>query len=104
MSLDHFIEKLDVSKQKKNKIRDHLSGWKTPQIKSCFEPIAMGQKPLEGTFLKNTLKYNVSLMNTNIKQGLRKNMFPSNVVSHELWSKEFDRVFLFGNSQTYNSL
>ena len=39
----------------KEKIREKLNGWKTPQIKSCFEPIAMAQKPNDQTYLNNIL-------------------------------------------------
>ena len=96
MSLEHFIQKLDVSKKKKQEISKDLLGWKTPQVKSCYEPIAMAQKPLEGTFLKNTLKHKVSLVNTHIKQGEKEDMFVSNVMSSEKISQTIDRAFLVG--------
>ena len=69
-----------------------MSGWKTPQIKSCFEPIVMAQKEHEGTFLNNMIKYNVGLLNTNVKIG--QNMFPSNVVSTEEILESMDKYFL----------
>ena len=94
MSLNHFIKRLDISEEKKNQVIENLSGWKTPQVKSCFEPIAMAQKPTHGTFLSNTLKYNVSLINTKTCQGIDGDMFPSNVVSSEKIGKSIDKVFL----------
>jgi len=75
MGLNHFISKLNTDQTTKEKIKKKLEGWKTPQIKSCFEPIATAQKPPENTFLFNVLKYKVGLFNTKIKVG--KNMFPS---------------------------
>ena len=74
MSLHHFINKMDKSKKEKEKLNKYFKGWKTPQVKSCYEPIAMAQKPLEGTYLENSVKYNVSLINTNVRQGLHENI------------------------------
>ena len=39
MGLEHFIEKMDIENEAKQKIRQRLSGWKTPQIKSCIQPM-----------------------------------------------------------------
>lgn len=92
MSLNHFIEKSEMDSESKRKLKEQLNGWKTPQIKSCFEPILMAQKQCEGTFLQNMTKYNVGLLNTNIKIGQK--MFPSNVVTTEPINNEIDKYFL----------
>jgi len=92
MSLNHFIEKSDREERTKNELKKKLDGWKTPQIKSCFEPIMMAQKPCEGTFLDNMLKFNVGLVNTNVKIG--EDMFPANVMSVEPIDPNIDRCFL----------
>lgn len=92
MGLNHFIEKMDVGNEKKLEIKEKLSGWKTPQIKSCFEPIAMGQKPTNGTYLQNMLENKVGLLNTNIRIG--DNMHPANVISTENMNETIDKVFL----------
>jgi len=92
MSLNHFIEKLNEDKEIKNALKNQLHGWKTPQIKSCFEPIVMAQKETEGTFLNNFRKYNVGLLNTNVKIG--QDMFPSNVVSTDKINEVIDKCFL----------
>lgn len=92
MLLNHFIEKGRFDKKTKAKIREKLKGWKTPQIKSCFEPIVMAQKKYEKTFLHNMMKYNVGLINTNIKIG--KGMFPSNVVTTQKINEVIDKCFL----------
>lgn len=92
MSLDHFINKLNVNETTKIKIRKKLEGWKTPQIKSCFEPIAVAQKPPEDTFLSNILKHEVGLFDTKIKVG--RNMFPSNILIADSFDSIMDRYFL----------
>lgn len=92
MSLNHFIDRLDWDKNTKIESKQKLNGWKTPQIKSCFEPIIMAQKECEKTFLENMLKYNVGLLNTNTKIG--NNMFPANVVTVQEINKVMDRYFL----------
>ncbi len=94
MSLHHFINKMNKSKKEKEKLNRQFKEWKTPQVKSCHEPIAMAQKPLKGTYLENSMKYNVSLINTNIKQGLHKDMFVSNIITNELINHRIDKVFL----------
>jgi len=92
MGLDHFIDKLKVNKLTKKKIKRKLKGWKTPQVKSCFEPIAVAQKTPDDTFLSNILKHEVGLFNTNIRIG--KNMFPSNILIDESFDSIMDRYFL----------
>ena len=69
-----------------------MNGWKTPQIKSCFEPIAMAQKPADQTYLNNMLKYEVGLLNTNIKIG--NNMYPANVFTVDSINELIDKTFL----------
>lgn len=92
MSLKHFVRKSDISEKDKLTILEKLNGWKTPQIKSCFEPIVVAQKPYEGTLLKNFLAHNVGLFNTTVQVG--QNMFPANVLLVEEMDKYLDRYFL----------
>jgi DNA modification methylase len=92
MSLDHFINKLKIDDKLKNILKNNLKGWKTPQMKSCFEPIIVAQKPYEGTLLNNFIKYNTGLFNTNIKVGLNK--FPSNILLIEHIENTLDKYFL----------
>lgn len=92
MGVDHFIKKMAISEREKEKIRERLNGWKTPQIKSCFEPIAMAQKPVEQTYLNNVLKHEIGLLNTNIKIG--NNMYPANVFTIESINELIDKTFL----------
>jgi site-specific DNA-methyltransferase (adenine-specific) len=94
MSLDHFINKMQIEDNQKTTLKTRLQGWKTPQIKSCFEPIAMGQKPTHGTYLNNVIKYSVGLINTKIQLGKNSDMCPANVVSTEKIQETIDRAFL----------
>ena len=92
MGVDHFIKKMNIDEKAKEKIREKLNGWKTPQIKSCFEPIAMAQKPADQTYLNNMLKHEVGLLNTNIRIG--DNMYPANVFTVDGINELIDRAFL----------
>ncbi|MBU4603192.1 site-specific DNA-methyltransferase [bacterium] len=92
MSLDHFIQKANTSQQEREEIKKKLKNWKTPQIKSCFEPIAVAQKPTEGTFLSNMIKYEVGLVNTNARVG--NNMFPSNILTTGPIDAIMDQYFI----------
>ncbi len=100
MSLHHFINKSNKSQKEKHHLNKVLRGWKTPQVKSCYEPIAMAQKPLEGTYLENSIKYDISLINTKIKQGLNCDMFASNIMTHQLIHPKMDKVFLVDKPKT----
>jgi len=92
MSLNHVIARLPIDKDEKEKLQSYLSGWKTPQVKSCHEPIVMAQKPLMGSFLSNYNNYGVGLVNTETRIG--EGMFPSNVASTEEFDDVIDRFFL----------
>jgi len=90
--MDHFIGKAKITATEKADLRRQLAGWKTPQLRSNHEPFCLAQKPLQGTFLENTVKYGVGLINTSIKVGDSK--FVSNVVSTGRVSDDIDRHFL----------
>lgn len=94
MSLNHFIDKSNISKIEKNFLKDKLKGWKTPQIKSCFEPIAMAQKPTKGTYLQNMQEHKVGLLNVGFNIGKNQDKQPANVFSVEEISDLIDRAFL----------
>ena len=92
MALHHFVERMDISEDAKALLKKRLSGWKTPQVKSCFEPIVVAQKPYEGTFLENFLRYEVGLFNTSVRIG--QNMFPVNVLLVDASETVLDKYFL----------
>ncbi len=92
MSLNHFIDKLDITDKKKEELKNKFNGWKTPQLKSCFEPIVMAQKPTDGTFLDNMMQNSIGLLNTEVRVG--DNMFPANVLAVENINEIIDKSFL----------
>lgn len=92
MGLNHLINRMEIDQRAKNKIKEKLDGWKTPQIKSCFEPIAMAQKPVDQTYLNNMLKHDIGLFNTEVKIG--NNMYPANVFTVDSINELIDRTFL----------
>ena len=94
MSLHHFIRRMDRPESEKKRLSQLLRGWKTPQVKSCYEPVAMAQKPLEGTYLENSIQHNISLINTNIKQGENEDMFVSNIMTSARINSRIDKAFL----------
>jgi site-specific DNA-methyltransferase (adenine-specific) len=92
MGVTHFIERMPLSEDTKQSLKERLSGWKTPQVKSCYEPIIVAQKPYEGTFLENMLQYGVGLFHTEVRIG--QNMFPANVLLVEGIEETLDKYFL----------
>jgi site-specific DNA-methyltransferase (adenine-specific) len=92
MGLDHFIRRLPVDEEAKAALRQMLNGWKTPQIKSCFEPIVMAQKQYDRTLLNNMVRHGVGLLNTTLRIG--QDMFPSNVFTTERIHPRIDKHFL----------
>lgn len=85
-SLNHFVKKMkNLTEEDQNQIIKEMEGWKTPQLKPQIEPMVMAQKPKEGTFIENWIKYNVGLIN--ITESLD-GMFPGNIM--EVSKKERD--------------
>ena len=63
---DHFVRKMDIPKKEQDKIIKSMNGRKTPQMRPQFEPIAVAQKPREGTFVDNWLKHRTGLIDLNV--------------------------------------
>jgi len=61
-SMTHFIERMDIPKKQKNAILRELQGRKTPQLRPQFEALMLAEKPREGTFVDNWLKYKAGLI------------------------------------------
>lgn len=61
-SQDHFVRKMKIEEEEKEKIIKSLGGRKTPQLKPQAEPIVLAQKPKEGTFVQNWINYNIGLV------------------------------------------
>ncbi|MCE8163663.1 MAG: site-specific DNA-methyltransferase [Candidatus Moeniiplasma glomeromycotorum] len=76
-SQDHFVKKMKISEKEKKAIINSLANRKTPQLKSESEPIVLAQKPKEGTFIDNWIKWETGLIN--IDKSLNGN-FPSTIM------------------------
>jgi len=61
-SMTHFINKMDIPKKERNAILRELQGRKTPQLRPQFELLMLAEKPREGTFVDNWLKYKAGLI------------------------------------------
>jgi site-specific DNA-methyltransferase (adenine-specific) len=59
---NHFVKKMATSENKKNEIIKKLQNRKTPQIRPKFEAILLAQKPKDGTFIENWLKWKTGLI------------------------------------------
>lgn len=93
-SLKKDVENL--SEEDFMKLEEELLVWKTPQVKSCFEPIVLAQKPREGTFYENWKKFHVGLVNVKSGVGSNNDKDTSNVMSTENISEIIDQTFLVG--------
>jgi len=91
---NHNIEKMDLSQNEKNKLKKQFNGFKTPQLKSCCEPICVCMKPTEGTFLENELNWGTGLIDFNQKIGISDDKVPGTVLSTDVIDEEYDRHFL----------
>ena len=65
-SQNHFVNKMKISDEEKEEIIRKLDNRKTPQLKPQNEPIVLAQKPKEGTFVENWLKYEIGLVDTSV--------------------------------------
>jgi len=61
-SLKHFVKRLKCPEDEKRRILMELGDRKTPQLRPQFEALVLAQKPREGRFLDNWLKYRVGLI------------------------------------------
>ena len=60
----HFVRKMRIPDVEKQEIIDKLQGRKTPQLKPQMESMMLAQKPREGTFVENWLKWKTGLIDT----------------------------------------
>lgn len=61
---DHFVDRMKISAAEKTRIKNDLQGRKTPQLRPKFEAILLAQKPKDGTFVQNWLKWQTGLIKT----------------------------------------
>lgn len=61
---NHFVRKMDIPDTEKEFIIQQLRGRKTPQLRPKFEAILLAQKPRQGTFVANWLRWKAGLIET----------------------------------------
>tara|TARA_B100000965_G_scaffold76898_1_gene61048 strand:+ start:4307 stop:5221 length:915 start_codon:yes stop_codon:yes gene_type:complete len=95
MSVSHIIDKMDISVDEKTRLKDEYKNYKTPQIRSCFEPICVAMKPIgKLTFIKNELKYNTGLLDFSQKVGKNSDKVPANIITTDEYNDIYDKNFM----------
>lgn len=95
MSISHVIKKMKITDDEKNKLIEEYKNFKTPQIKSCFEPICVAMKPIgKLTFIQNELQFKTGLLDFSQKVGIDNDKVPANVITTEEFNEIYDKNFL----------
>lgn len=90
-SMNHFVDKMEITKLEKRRIKRVLMNRKTPQLRPQFETMVLAQKQKEGTFIKNWLKHQVGLIDGHITLDGK---VPSTVMTVEKPVKDKDNKHL----------
>ena len=61
-SMNHFVDRMNISDHEKARMKGKLDGRKTPQLRPQFESIILAQKPKKGTFVENWMRYETGLI------------------------------------------
>jgi site-specific DNA-methyltransferase (adenine-specific) len=96
MAVNHIIDKMDLSDEDKNKLKNEYKNFKTPMIKSCFEPICVAMKPLPKavTFIMNELNFHTGLIDFSHKVGINLDKVPANIMTTSEFNEIYDKNFL----------
>ena len=100
MSVERFVDSSKLTKKQREKLLRELLVWKTPQVKSCIEPIVFAQKPKVNesgksvTFLENWMAHHVGLVNINSGVGAGGDMVTANLLTTGPINDALDKAFL----------
>lgn len=95
MSMTHIIKKMkDLSEEERGKLIEEYKHFKTPQIRSCFEPICVAMKPIALTFIRNELQYKTGLLDFSQKVGKGGDRVPANIMTTEAYNETYDKNFM----------
>jgi site-specific DNA-methyltransferase (adenine-specific) len=95
MSISHIIERMKITESEKQKLIEEYKDYKTPQIKSCFEPICVAMKPIgKLTFIQNELQFKTGLLDFSQKVGINNDRVPANIITTEEYNDIYDKNFL----------
>jgi len=93
--VNHIIEKMDIMPEEKLRIKEEYKNFKTPQIRSCFEPICVAMKPIgKLTFIQNELQFKTGLLDFSQKVGIDEDRVPANLITTEEYNDAYDKNFL----------
>jgi site-specific DNA-methyltransferase (adenine-specific) len=95
MSVAHIIEKMHIPDEDKARLTEEYKDYKTPQIKSCFEPICVAMKPIgKLTFIQNELNFKTGLLDFSQKVGADNDRVPANIITTDEINDSYDKNFL----------
>jgi site-specific DNA-methyltransferase (adenine-specific) len=95
MSITHIIEKMQITEEEKKRLIEEYKEYKTPQIRSCFEPICVAMKPLgKFTFIQNEINFKTGLLDFSQKVGIDNDRVPANIITTEEYNDSYDKNFL----------
>jgi site-specific DNA-methyltransferase (adenine-specific) len=95
MSVSHLIKKMkNISDDDKEKLIEEYKNFKTPMVKSCFEPICVCMKPMSTTFIKNELNFKTGLIDFSNKVGINSDRVIANIITTEKFNDIYDKNFL----------
>ena len=95
MSMTHVIKKMKMSDEEKEQLIEEYKDFKTPQIRSCFEPICVAMKPIgKLTFIKNELQFKTGLLDFSQKVGVNGDRVPANIITTEEYNDSYDKNFM----------
>jgi site-specific DNA-methyltransferase (adenine-specific) len=94
MSITHLIDNLDLNELEKQKLKEDYKDFKTPMMKSCFEPICVAMKPISTTFIQNELNFKTGLIDFSNKVGIDENKVPDNIMTSFQFNDIYDKNFL----------
>lgn len=94
MSVNHIIDKMELTNDEKDKLKEEYKNFKTPMIRSCFEPICVAMKPINMTFIKNELSFKTGLIDFSNKVGKNLDRVPANIMTTYEFNEIYDKNFL----------
>ena len=65
-SVDHFVDRKNLSDHVKEEMKRTLDGRKTAQLRPQFETMILAQKPKEGTLVDNWMSYRTGLIDPKV--------------------------------------
>lgn len=97
MSVTHIIKRMNISPGRKQALIEEYKDYKTPQLKSCFEPICVAMKPIKTTFVQNELDFGTGLLDFSQKVGnghVPANVMTTSVMTTSEYTECYDKNFL----------